>query len=113
MTFFPVPAPAPAWLRVSMFCRASIWKTNSLPSRRAGSPVQVSAGPSTANFTPAACSSSAIALVAFFAGLSLGEPPSQVTRTIARCDPLVHAPDLEVGAIGGPGRSPSCCTPPG
>src|ERR1700693_1458040 len=44
MTFFPVPAPTPAPLRVSMFWAASIWKTNSLPSRRAGSPVQGSAG---------------------------------------------------------------------
>ena len=78
MTFFPVPAPTPASLRVSTFCWASIWKTNSLPSRRAGSPVQASAGPSTANFTPATCSSSAIALVAFFARSS--SAPAQPTQ---------------------------------
>src|SRR5580692_6855356 len=56
---------APASLSVSMFCWASMLYTNSLPRRRAGSPVQVSAGPSTANETPAVCSSSAMALVVF------------------------------------------------
>ena len=61
-----------------MFCWASIWKTNSLPRRRAGSPVQASAGPSTANFTPATCSSSAMALVAFFARSS--SAPAQPTQ---------------------------------
>ena len=38
-----------------------------MPRRRAGSPVQALLGPSTANFTPAMCSSSANALVVFFA----------------------------------------------
>ena len=42
-----------ASFRVSMFCWASMENTNSFPIRRAGSPVQVSAGPSTANVTPA------------------------------------------------------------
>src|SRR5215469_12671655 len=73
MTFF-----TPASLRVATFCWASIWKTNSLPSRRAGSPVHASAGPSTANFTPAACSSCAVALVAFFARSS--SAPAQPTQ---------------------------------
>ena len=40
-------------LKTSAFCIASCWKTNSLPARRAGSPVQVSPSPSTANETPA------------------------------------------------------------
>ena len=51
----------------SAFCIASCWKTNSLPARRAGSPVQVSPSPSTANETPARSSSSATARVVFFA----------------------------------------------
>src|SRR6478609_2151804 len=48
-------------LNTSAFCIASCWKTNSLPERRAGSPVQVSPSPSTANETPARSSSSATA----------------------------------------------------
>ena len=43
---------APIELSVSTFCMASIWKRNSLPSRRAGSPVQVSPAPRIANSTP-------------------------------------------------------------
>src|SRR6516225_9978844 len=78
MTFLPVPAATPASLSVSMFCWASMLNTNSLPSRRAGSPVHASAGPSTANLTPATCSSSAIALVAFFARSS--SAPAQPTQ---------------------------------
>ena len=78
MTFFPAPLATPASLSVSMFCWASIWNTNSLPSRLAGSPVQASIGPSTANFTPAMCSSSAIALVAFLARSS--RAPAQPTQ---------------------------------
>ncbi len=35
----------PMPLSVSTFCMASIWKMYSLPERRAGSPVQFSAGP--------------------------------------------------------------------
>ena len=41
-----------ASFRVSAFSMASCWKTNSLPARRAGSPVQVSPLPSTAYETP-------------------------------------------------------------
>ena len=44
---------------VSTFCSASVWNRNSLPIRRAGSPVQSSRGPRIANDTPARCSSSA------------------------------------------------------
>ncbi|SLH09489.1 Uncharacterised protein [Mycobacteroides abscessus subsp. abscessus] len=51
----------------SMFCWASCWNRNSLPARRAESPVQVSSWPSTMNFTPAVASSSATALVVFLA----------------------------------------------
>ena len=40
--------------------------------------MQASAGPSTANFTPATCSSSAMALVAFFARSS--SAPAQPTQ---------------------------------
>ena len=53
-------------LKVSTFCCASPWKTNSLPARRAWSPLQVSPLPSTANDTSAMCSSSATARVVFF-----------------------------------------------
>ncbi len=67
-----------ASLRVSMFCWASIENTNSLPIRRAGSPVHVSAGPSTAKFTPAWCSSVAMALVVFLARSS--SAPAQPTQ---------------------------------
>src|SRR5262249_39709681 len=61
-----------------MFCWASIVYTNSLPIRRAGSPVQVSAGPSTANLTPAVCSRVAIALVVLRARSS--SAPAQPTQ---------------------------------
>ena len=54
-------------LKVSMFCAARPWKTNSLPARRAESPVQVSPLPSTAKETPAMSSSSATARVVFLA----------------------------------------------
>ena len=64
--------------RVSMFCWASIENTNSLPIRRAGSPVQVSAGPSTAKVTPAVCSRVAMALVVFLARSS--SAPAQPTQ---------------------------------
>ena len=46
---------------------ASIWNRNSFPARRAGSPVQVSPVPSTANPTAAMCINSATARVVFFA----------------------------------------------
>ncbi len=97
MTFLPVPAPTPASLRVSTFCWASIWKTNSLPSRRAGSPVQASAGPRTANLTPAVCSSSAIALVAFFARSSRAPAqPTQYRYSMSSGIVAVDDGDLEV-----------------
>ena len=54
-------------LKVSTFALASPWKTNSLPARRAGSPVQVSPFPSTPNDTPAMLRSSATARVVFLA----------------------------------------------
>ena len=90
-------AGAPASFSVSTFCWASIWNTNSLPIRRAGSPVQVSAGPSTANFTPAVCSSAAMALVVFFARSSSAPgaaDPEQVLHVSV--DLAVHDGDLEV-----------------
>ena len=54
-------------LNVSTFCWARPWNTNSLPARRAGSPVQVSPLPSTPKLTPAMSSSSATARVVFLA----------------------------------------------
>ena len=48
---------APASLRVSTFCWASIWKRYSCPIRRAGSPVHDSASPEHHELTPASCSS--------------------------------------------------------
>ena len=96
MTFFPLPA-TPASLSVSMFCWASIWKTNSLPRRRAGSPVQASAGPSTANLTPATCSSSAMALVVFLARSSRAPAqPTQNRYSTSVGDGSVDDRDLEV-----------------
>src|SRR3954453_3290517 len=65
-------------LNTSAFCIASCWKTNSLPDRRAGSPVQVSPSPSTAKLTPAMFSSSATACVVFFARSS--KAPAQPTQ---------------------------------
>src|SRR3954470_346875 len=65
-------------LNTSAFCMASCWKTNSLPERRAGSPVQVSPSPSTANETPARSSSSATARVVFLARSS--KAPAQPTQ---------------------------------
>ena len=67
-----------ASLSVSTFCWASMENTNSLPIRRAGSPVQVSAGPSTANLTPAVCSRVAMALVVLRARSS--SAPAQPTQ---------------------------------
>ncbi len=49
-----------------------------MPRRRAGSPVHASIGPSTPNFTPAMCSSSATALVVFLARSS--RAPAQPTQ---------------------------------
>src|ERR1035438_3885247 len=98
---------APASLRVSMFCWASIEYTNSLPIRRAGSPVHVSAGPSTANLTPAVCSKVAMALVVFFARSSRAPaqprgprraPPEQVLHVPA--DRAVDDRDLEIELFG-------------
>ncbi|SKU32023.1 Uncharacterised protein [Mycobacteroides abscessus subsp. abscessus] len=59
--------PSNTELSSSMFCMASCWNRNSLPARRAESPVQVSSAPSTRNFVPARASSSATALVVFLA----------------------------------------------
>src|SRR3954470_12508045 len=64
--------------RTSAFCIASCWKTTSLPERRAGSPVQVSPLPRTANETPAMSSSSATARVVFLARSSYA--PAQPTQ---------------------------------
>ena len=71
--------------------------TNSLPIRRAGSPVQVSAGPSTANFTPAVCSRVAMALVVFLArSSSAPAQPTQNRYSIVRVDLAVDDGHLEV-----------------
>src|SRR3954454_22862731 len=67
-----------ASLKTSAFCIASCWKTNSLPDLRAGSPLQVSPSPSTANETPARSSSSATARVVFLARSSYA--PAQPTQ---------------------------------
>ncbi len=58
---FCTPSP----LSASMFCEASIWKTYSLPERRAGSPVHSSFWPRMAKSTPARCSSLAVATATF------------------------------------------------
>ena len=50
----------PASSSVATFCSAYAWKTNSLPIRRAGSPVHASRGPKMAKSTPAAVSSLAV-----------------------------------------------------
>src|SRR6478672_8398949 len=71
-----VEMPAESW--VSTFCMPSIWNRKSLPSRRAGSPVQVSAAPRMAKFTPAVCRSSATARVTFFDRSS--NAPAQPTQ---------------------------------
>ena len=65
-------------LSTSTFCCACIWNRNSLPRRRAGSPVHVSLRPSTANSTPAVCSSSATARDTFFERSS--SAPAQPTQ---------------------------------
>ncbi len=78
---------APASFSVSTFCCASIENTNSLPILRAGSPVQVSAGPSTANDTPAVCSNEAIALVVFLA-LSSSAPAHPTQNRYSTSSPI-------------------------
>src|SRR4051812_4730538 len=65
-------------LKVAMFSAASPWNTNSFPARRAGSPLQVSPLPRTANETPAMSSSSATARVVFLARSSYA--PAQPTQ---------------------------------
>ena len=61
-----------------MFCMASIWKMYSLPERRAGSPVHISAGPRMAKSMPARCMSLAIAWVTFwFLSSKLPAQPTQ------------------------------------
>ena len=93
-----------ASLSTSAFCMASIWKTNSLPARRAGSPVQVSPSPSTAKSTPAVCSSSATARVVFFARSSYAPAhPTQNSHSTSDRSSHVGAHDLEVeGEVLGP-----------
>ena len=68
----------PAAFSVSMFCCAWFWNRYSLPSRRAGSPVQDSAGPSTAKLTPAGASRRAIDWVVLRARSS--SAPAQPTQ---------------------------------
>ena len=103
---------APASFSVSMFWAASIENTNSLPIRRAGSPVQVSAGPSTANFTPAVCSSEAIALVVLRArSSSAPAQPTQNRYSTSRLDRAVDHGDLEV-QFADPVRPPGRAHPP-
>ncbi len=94
---------APASFSVSMFCCASMLNTNSLPIRRAGSPVHVSAGPRTAKFTPAVCSSSAIALVVLLARsssapaqptqnrYSTSAPIAPATTGTSKSSPVIHS----------------------
>src|SRR4051794_34128214 len=72
-TFFALVSVSP-----SAFCIASCWNTNSLPDRRAGSPLQVSPLPRTAKETPAMSSSSATARVVFLARSSYA--PAQPTQ---------------------------------
>ena len=61
-----------------MLAPAIAWKRNSLPARRATSPVQLSSGPSTAHLTPARSSSRAIAREMLFARSSVaGAQPTQ------------------------------------
>ena len=60
-TMVRIPWVSCAAERVATFSCASLWKRYSLPARRAGSPLQVSRGPSTANGRPAWASSCAIA----------------------------------------------------
>ncbi len=55
------PCTSRAEVRVVTFSSASIWNRYSLPARRAGSPLQVSCEPSTANGTSAWRSSWAMA----------------------------------------------------
>src|SRR6187431_310890 len=82
-------------LNVSTFCCARPWNTNSLPARRAGSPVQVSPFPSTPNETPAMSSSSATARVVFFARSSYA--PAQPTQ---------NSQSTSSRDAGSPGASP-------
>ncbi|CAM5616079.1 hypothetical protein SANTM175S_01821 [Streptomyces antimycoticus] len=78
-TVTPSSASSPnAMFSISTFCWPSCWKRNSLPRRRAESPVHASSPPMIANLTPAMCSSSAKALVVFFARSS--RAPAQPTQ---------------------------------
>ncbi len=84
---------------VSTFCWASIWKRNSLPIRRAGSPVQVSPSPRMAKLTPASCSRVATARVVFLARSlerARAAHPEQVLEVVDLADPG----HLEVQALG-------------
>jgi hypothetical protein len=64
--------------RISILVSAIIWKTNSLPARFAGSPVQLSSCPNTANSTPILFRSFAKAFVIFLARSS--KLPAQPTQ---------------------------------
>src|ERR1700761_1554751 len=64
--------------RVSTACWANCWNKNSLPDRRAESPLQDSPVPSTRNFTSATASTSAAAVVCLFALSSYA--PAQPTQ---------------------------------
>ena len=67
-----------AMFSVATFSWPSCWNRNSLPRRRAESPVHFSSPPMIANLTPAMCSSSAKALVVFLARSS--RAPAQPTQ---------------------------------
>ncbi len=79
-----------ASVSVSTFCWARPWKTNSLPARRAGSPVQVSPLPSTPKLMPAMLSSSAVARVVFFARSSYAPAqPTQNSQSTSSSDSML------------------------
>src|ERR1700758_263477 len=73
-----VSTPSNTPLSVSTACCASCWNKNSLPDRRAESPLQVSSAPSTRYLTPAIDSSSATAFVVFLSRYS--NAPAEPTQ---------------------------------
>src|SRR5574337_956295 len=114
-----VSTPSNRSLIVSTVWAASCWNRNSLPERRAGSPLQVSPVPSTRNFTPAAANSSATALTVFLARSSnapaqptvrVPRPVEEVLQQVDRVVqvPAVHRPavDVDLSREFGPERSP-------
>src|SRR5262249_10848144 len=98
-------------LSVSTFCWASIWYTNSLPMRRAGSPVHVSPSPRIAKLTPASCNKVATARVVFFAPSSnapaqptqnrYSQSPPSLTRGTTKSRPFVQSERVLGGAPHG------------